>query len=49
MRGSSFFCGLLQTPWRESLATCGKDCLEQWAAHYAGSLPGFYGNTAACA
>ena len=25
--------------WQESLATCGKDCWEQWAVRYAGGVP----------
>lgn len=25
--------------WQESLATCGKDCWEQWAVRYAGGMP----------
>jgi hypothetical protein len=27
------------TSWQESLATCGKDCWEQWAVRYAGGMP----------
>jgi len=25
--------------WQESLATCGKDCWEQWAVRHAGGMP----------
>jgi predicted Abi (CAAX) family protease len=25
--------------WQESLATCAKDCWEQWAVRYAGGMP----------
>jgi len=25
--------------WQESMATCGKDCWEQWAVRYAGGMP----------
>ena len=25
--------------WQESLATCAKDCWEQWAVRYAGGVP----------
>jgi hypothetical protein len=25
--------------WQESLATCARDCWEQWAVRYAGGMP----------